>query len=495
MSRVMRHSLCEWRPVPPPGVVRIGVDDLYVGVEANACFLYSAKLGKRVRLRSTHMMNPAHMPPVARFLDALTRQGTRAPGPRFSQGLQSAPFIPRIRCGRLVLSRARWLIDAQELADDARTRAVLEQYRVNWALPRFCYLVDADNRLVIETTSEAGRGLLRDQGVKAGRKFVVLQEMLPGFEHAWLRSADGPRFAEFVADFVRTPRAVTSNGARLPVMDLAQNRERGPGSDWVYLKLYGGQKRADELLRSEVPALVERLKNGGRLVNWFFVRFADPLPHVRLRFHFSDVETAQHELTAMFSWAAQLLAEAKIDRYAADTYVPELERYGGAQAMLAVERLFSIDSDAALAALARTPRDVDERCVAAVLAFDPFARVAGDDATADNGKQPKLDANDRANIKRLERLLGNLSMAPLDAELEACAKHIAALSSAGRLTVSPADIWSSVFHMHCNRFGVGVVDERRVRMWMRGAYRALGYRNAAHAAAGRAPVGVRQSGV
>ncbi|MEK8106376.1 thiopeptide-type bacteriocin biosynthesis protein [Micromonospora sp. M12] len=53
-----------------------------------------------------------------------------------------------------------------------------------------------------------------------------------------------------------------------------------PGGEWLYALVYCSGERQDELLRA-VPALAAGLD----VDRWFFLRYGDPDPHLRLRFH------------------------------------------------------------------------------------------------------------------------------------------------------------------------------------------------------------------
>src|SRR5439155_20641658 len=60
-------------------------------------------------------------------------------------------------------------------------------------------------------------------------------------------------------------------------------RRFAPGSAWLYAKLHGRAATADALLRDGPGPLVRSLRARGVIEGWFFIRFADPNPHLRLR--------------------------------------------------------------------------------------------------------------------------------------------------------------------------------------------------------------------
>src|SRR5262249_9610934 len=51
----------------------------------------------------------------------------------------------------------------------------------------------------------------------------------------------------------------------------------------LYAKIYGGESALDKFLREGLRDHIAALGPRAGLRNWFFVRYADPLPHLRLR--------------------------------------------------------------------------------------------------------------------------------------------------------------------------------------------------------------------
>jgi len=66
------------------------------------------------------------------------------------------------------------------------------------------------------------------------------------------------------------------------------NRTFIPGSEWVYFKLYTGTKTADSILKNELYGYVSKMLKNGIIDKWFFIRYADPDFHVRLRLHLKE---------------------------------------------------------------------------------------------------------------------------------------------------------------------------------------------------------------
>jgi thiopeptide-type bacteriocin biosynthesis protein len=125
-----------------------------------------------------------------------------------------------------------------------------------------------------------------------------------------------------------------------------------PGSEWIYLKLYCGSVLQDDLLVGPVPDLIHRLLGRELLQQWFFIRYADPDSHLRLRFRCRSPEPRLTLFSELCEWATTLLDDGLCSRIAFDTYDREIERYGGLEAISLAEQIFHVDAEAALEYLA-----------------------------------------------------------------------------------------------------------------------------------------------
>ncbi len=116
------------------------------------------------------------------------------------------------------------------------------------------------------------------------------------------------------------------------------------GSEWLYYKIYCGYGTADELLKGVVAPLSAVFKSNGLIDNWFFIRYADPDPHIRWRLHFSDLSGLGNVEPAVAQALQPYMDSKQVNRVATDTYKREIERYGEATMELC-ERLFGFDSE------------------------------------------------------------------------------------------------------------------------------------------------------
>ncbi len=122
------------------------------------------------------------------------------------------------------------------------------------------------------------------------------------------------------------------------------------GEEWLYYKLYCGVKTADLLLTRVIKPLTEQLLEEKRIDQWFFIRYSDPEPHLRIRFHCNDIAAIGNIINSIKGSIESYVNSGMIWKVQIDTYQREIERYG-TNMIVKSEFLFYIDSKTCLNAL------------------------------------------------------------------------------------------------------------------------------------------------
>jgi hypothetical protein len=419
----------------PPTGTAISPSDIYVGIgEDDAFYLWSQNLQRRILVSETHAVGTAKSAPnLCRFLAQIQLDGVRVP--ELDLGIvEKLAYLPRLVLGNIVITPRRWLLGRSDFETSDRIHAVRE----TWNMPRYLYLTEGDHRLLLDLDAPISKQLAL---VHSTSKQLVFEEALPAPDDAWVRSSRGYHAAEFVAAVTSVVQAPKRTGGPAPVV-VKQRARYGAGSRWVYAKYYLGARSIDDLLRKMAPALMA-FDEGADVDRWFFVRYADPRTHLRVRLYCSSREAAVRVRETIAAQAQRLLDDSAIDRFVFDTYDPEYERYGGEEQLEAAERYFHADSCHVLAWITEGHNATDARVEAAAASFDPWLR--GSDRASSNfvrdfakAAAGKLRPFDRDALVRL-RKVESPPQVGLDSE---------------RL--------GAYLHMHCNRFGLDPDGERRV---------------------------------
>ncbi|MGW3123459.1 lantibiotic dehydratase [Streptomyces sp. NPDC001107] len=333
-----------------PQVLRL--DDLAVGAHHDRLYVVSLRSGEEVvplPFNANEMRTTA--PDPVRMLFQIGAFRT----PKWSMwswgtAAERLPFLPRIRYGRTILASARWLPD-QRLTDPTLDRTqwrhLLDQWREEWRVPDRVEAACADQLLPLDLRSAADVHILHEQLLRTPGT-VVREEPLGGaYGTGWA----GGRACELAVPLVPTEQRIhPATRTTLPlstVIDPAKTRQvHRPGGDWLCLKVYAAADRHDEILACELPSL---LRQAASLTDrWFYIRYQDDEPHLRIRFHGTSARLNCELFPAVHQWADRLAAAGGLRELLLDSYRPEIARYGGPEAMEAAELVFCADSRASV---------------------------------------------------------------------------------------------------------------------------------------------------
>jgi thiopeptide-type bacteriocin biosynthesis protein len=256
-----------------------------------------------------------------------------------------------------------------------------------------------------------------------------------------------------------------------------------PGSEWLYLKLYGGAATLDRLLGSTLGDTIRRVVGSGAADRWFFLRYKDPDEHLRLRFHGTPARLEAEVWPAVRAACASILEEGTGWRVQLDTYEREVERYGGPAGIELAEELFTADSEAVLDILQAYPGDEGAQVrwrlalggmdalledlglpLERKLAVVEGARAAfGAEFRVDKGFESQLGLRYRRESRSLETLLttpaweqgpmraGGQALRRRGERLRPTVERLRQAEREGRLTSPVERLAESYLHMHVNR--------------------------------------------
>lgn len=266
----------------------------------------------------------------------------------------------------------------------------------------------------------------------------------------------------------------------------------------LYTVLHAPRERLEPLLLDHVAPILHAVRDDPALESLFFVRYSEPRWQLRVRV-LGERAWVEGPVRARFEACVNALTRSgAIEGHAFAQYDREWERYGGREGMALAERLFTLDSLAALdlleaersGGLARSRREwsvalVDRMLTAAGLEPDEraaFYRRGWEWALGPEG----WDADDLAVLERrfealrpgLERLLlgpgpapealwGGAAPAAIAERFLAAAgpvlREVRAGCAAGRIRQVPTYLYWSYAHMLTNRLGIESTAEAILR--------------------------------
>ncbi|MCG7316354.1 lantibiotic dehydratase [Brevibacillus laterosporus] len=475
------------------------LDDIVVCATLEQLYLKSRSSGKIIIVTANHMLNFNAAPNIYRFLREVSMENVRSWQP-FSWGnLEASPFVPRVRYGKTILSPAMWKLNLSLVGlkgnpeEDKLWYDNFSEWRKKWNVPRHVYMAYRDHRILLDLDNPYHVDELRTELFKKGK--IQLREKIGGLGEYWINGHDGHFAMECAIPLLKNSDI---NNPIIPSFKkekvLAKEQYlKFPGSDWLFLKLYGGQNRQDEFIVDRIWEFAESLVNKGGAEEWFFMRYADPDPHIRLRFHGKSEKMMQEILPVLYPWIQECQKEGYVQRMVIDTYDREIERYGGPNIMAAAESVFASDSQTTtklLELLRYKQTHLPNYVLATISIIDIMTsfglsfekqlawmeKIVKKDTQREefrNWRKPLLSLADPRNEWR-----GLSSLPSGEAIRNAFAlravvlrdfgKKVAEAEKSKTLWNSPPSILGSLIHLHCNRlFGVNREMEEKAMAFVR----------------------------
>ncbi|MFB7913925.1 lantibiotic dehydratase [Streptomyces sp. NPDC056061] len=329
--------------------------DLCVADDGHRMRLYWQKTGQEVVSVLPHMLNVRdHAPNIARFLAEFRYGGeSKMWQPWDWSGQKHAPQLPRVRFGRTVASPLQWNVDGKlrRAATDRRTwRASLDDWREKFDVPDRINVATYDRVYGIDLSNAFQQEMLRREISRNPDTRVSEDRNSSRREFDWIHG----RSNEFIVPLL--PRAKKEKHSHFTMPAVFDETLHLPGGEWIFAKLYSSESTQNELLSTFVSALVRDVADS--IDRWHFIRYADPDPHLRIRFHGDPERICQKVLPALFRHTRTMRSAGLLRDVQLGSYEPEVSRYGGPEAIVPAEQLFCVDSQSVLAQLSAAKKDI-----------------------------------------------------------------------------------------------------------------------------------------
>ncbi|NNU93390.1 hypothetical protein ETC01_09105 [Geobacillus sp. NFOSA3] len=490
------------------------LSDIVVGASQDRLYLKSKSLGKEIIPVTGHMVNHINgVPNIYRFLIDIGLERQSHWEPFNWGGASQLPFLPRIQYEKTILSLATWRFNKlmypfNKVQERSDWDIALNKWREIYRVPRYINLTDFDNRILLDLDNKVHRQVIFNKFSKLDdNNFLVFTELGFSFKENWVTSEENNQehfIMEGVFPVVKTSgyregRGKNSQDIRKEYIPKS-DRSKTIGSDWLYLKLYGPSDRLDELIYSQIREFCQRIQTEELAKYSFFMRYADPKSHVRLRFH-GDPQTLLCKLLPLIhEWVENLQRQGLVDDLLIDTYKPEIERYGGRTLITLAEKMFAFDSKVSADIIAW--RELEgknfNKNLIAVISVVSLLEASGLsiekqlewlNKVVPNRKQSKefrenrklftLLANpedDWKNLKKHKELYKLYDILSQRKDVTRQYFNQVYSTDIAELTNHPDDILGSVIHLHLNRLGFHGEEEENVMTLTKHTLQSLFFR-------------------
>ncbi len=464
------------------------LQNLMVSVKRDTIFLRCKKTGRHIipRLSNAHNYQYNALP-VYQFLCDMQLQQQRG-GLGFNWGsiTHIMKTLPRVQYKNTILSPASWRLahmDFKHLLDvkgDAKRYKLINEFTTKWKLPEEIVLVDGDNELLINFENDVLVNLFLDTIKK--RNSLEMREFFYPKGNAVTDENARQYTNQVVAVLVKNEAAYRITELQKKRWEPGITNSITAAPEWLYYKIYCGVKSADKILTDAIKPITEMLSRDNLLAQFFFIRFSDPLFHIRFRILLAPGASVDTAVKLIHEYIQPFQSSGHVWKVQTDTYNRETERYGSTT-MVHAESIFHHDSEAVLKMLSETWGDDREqiRWLWAMRAidglFDVFEiPVSGrmnmcdtmrqsfaSEFNADNFLREQVNAKFRSNRSLIEQIMNKKndeesSLRPLieilnekNSAMASIAMSLRNVIEKGQGEVPLFDLLGSYIHMLVNR--------------------------------------------
>ncbi|MHC5562284.1 lantibiotic dehydratase [Bacillus spizizenii] len=330
----------------------VKAEDVLIGINKDHIFYARHKTtGEILSFESNHMFNPLLMTNAVRFLLEISRDGKRKWNDFPWFGIYSDfKYIPEIKYKEIILSCEQWLIYKSDLSMHSNSsieevKSAFFEFHRTYELPQTFYIVNADNRLLIDIENDRTLDVFFWELKKTDHNQPLQLVAAERDVDALMDRNQNVYSGEIVVPLLRKQ---PEKPLYLPVLNAIEesgtNRIKMPFEDWLFIKLYCKQTREEELIAFEIADFYNQISDQYP-VRHFFMRYRDPKPHIRLRFN-GKAEVLYSLFPQLLNWLKSLREKGLVSESVITQYEREVERYGGLSLMEAAEQLFCEDSKA-----------------------------------------------------------------------------------------------------------------------------------------------------
>lgn len=352
----------------------IPLEDLSISFQNGEIILRSKKFNKRIipHLSNAHNFYKGEDLPLYKFLCDLQLQGKYSF--EWNWGLfTDEKFLPRVMYKNIIIKAARWRVTKDEveiiISDNSTFYTHIELWRNKREIPCNVNIIYSNSFIFIDFSSQELTELFLQVLYK--EKIIFIEESYCTADYSFVKNIHGKYYAnELIIPLVLSRDFDLGLEKSFQSNSNSVKRKYLPNDDWVYFKIFAGNKIIEEILVFKILPYVQKNINK-TFDKFFFVRYFDDEPTLRLRFFCANGNNnliKEDILLLLKSDFENLL----IKNIQLDTYNRELERYGDLT-IVDAESIFFIDSLSALKLLSILQFNEDKyRWLTAMRSIDNF---------------------------------------------------------------------------------------------------------------------------
>lgn len=332
------------------GNKKINLEDIYMYIDENQKISFVLKDSKKpIRFIISNMLNKKAYPKEIQYLYEIQNNQDYFILSLYSSLMHFVHHcgvsLPRITYKNIILFPRTWKLDIDAKENNFKNYCLLlSKFREKYKVSKTISYGQDDKRILIDLDNISHLKILYEFSKK--NRNVILFENLFSIENSSIIGEKGSYVGEFIFNFYKENNDKTSSIDKkyYPCVDNKYiiSHSNTLFDKWISLKLYIEEWQSENILINNIKNFLYKILLFDNVENAFYVRYKDPQSHIRVRIKIKKYdENIVEEIKKILKKLKNL---GILNNCVCDTYIPEINRYGGEKCIEKVEDVFCSNS-------------------------------------------------------------------------------------------------------------------------------------------------------
>jgi hypothetical protein len=327
-----------WSDLPDP----LDFTDIMVSVYNDEVVLRSIKLGKRIIPRIPSAYNYTRSDLAAfRFLCDIQNQGLSINlGFQLQNLFPKLQYYPRVSYKGIIVSSAMWKVPSSIYQSAGIDKLILLKEWLHKKEVNFRFKAGYSDHTLCFDPNENDDLSAFISFCKQQQDEIYITEALVVEEDCIKDETGGIYLPQYIASYQH--QELLYPALNLPNKPQPKKeRIKLPGGEWLYFELYTHTAKSNQLLLQKINPFLK--SHSKQFKKWFFIRYADPSSHIRLRLNLKNNDNGFAVIAALKAIMEPEMHTGRLIDFKIKTYFRETDRYG-ANRIDKIEEFFFVDS-------------------------------------------------------------------------------------------------------------------------------------------------------
>lgn len=333
----------------------LDIENIYVFVENQELKFINKKTGEIIEFYINNKINNMLNPKVINYLLAVNDRNSQAIFQLFyciNSICDKLAVSPRFVYKNIIVFPKSWRIldidtneNYKKLSKDEFLIKLTKQISM-YDIPTRVLVGEMDQRILLDLNTHKHLNLLYELW-KKNRNIRLYESFFENDKLLMTNQINEKYVCEIVFEIEKKASHITEtirNDLSYVDQEMIIENSYLPFENWISYNLYISEINQDNFITSFIQNEIQELVNIGAINKYFFIRYRDPYPHIRLRLDVSNNDKIAILMNNITNKLRKQYQSRIISNVTIESYKQEFTRYGGKNLINDAEKVFYYDS-------------------------------------------------------------------------------------------------------------------------------------------------------